>query len=93
MEWLAKLAIEEAGLGGLVCSPLEVEGLRRFIPSTIQLVVPGIRAATDGKQDQKRTLSAREAMDAGADWLVIGRPIYAASDPCAAVEAILATLN
>jgi len=56
------------------------------------LVTPGIRAGLQaGRDDQKRTLSASEALAAGADWLVIGRPIYGAADPGAAVREILAS--
>lgn len=92
VERLANLAVR-AGLRGLVCSPLEIADLRQFLPREIQLVTPGIRAENDRSDDQKRTLSPREAMDAGASWLVIGRPIYAAENPRAAAEKILATLR
>jgi orotidine-5'-phosphate decarboxylase len=91
VERLAQLAAR-AGLRGLVCSPLEVTGLRQSLPRDMQFVTPGIRTGTDAAGDQKRTLSAREAIDAGASWLVIGRPIYAAADPRAAAEAILKTV-
>jgi orotidine-5'-phosphate decarboxylase len=91
VERLASLAIR-AGLRGLVCSPLEIAALRQSLPQKIQLVTPGIRAGTEKADDQKRTLSARQAIEAGATWLVIGRPIYAAENPVAAAEAILATL-
>jgi orotidine-5'-phosphate decarboxylase len=92
VEHLAQLAAR-AGLRGLVCSPLEVAGLRVSLPREMQFVTPGIRAGTDAAGDQKRTLSAREAIDAGASWLVIGRPIYAAANPRAAAESILETLR
>ncbi len=91
VERLALLATH-CGLGGLVCSPLELVFLRQIVPPTIQLVTPGIRLANATKDDQQRTLSPREAIDAGADWLVIGRPIYAAKNPRAAAEEILASL-
>ena len=91
VERLALLAVK-AGLRGLVCSPLEIAMLRRILPREIQLVTPGIRGPGDATGDQKRTLSAREAMDAGASWLVIGRPIYAAENPRAAAEGILASI-
>jgi orotidine-5'-phosphate decarboxylase len=91
VERLAALAVQ-AGLRGLVCSPLEIAGLREIVPRQMQLVIPGIRAGTSPTDDQKRTLTAGEAMAAGANWLVIGRPICAAKDPCAAAEQILATL-
>lgn len=92
VERLASLAVK-SGLRGLVCSPLELVGLRQILPSHIQLVTPGIRGPGDAAGDQKRTLSAAEAMAAGASWLVIGRPIYAASDPKAAAERIFASLK
>jgi len=92
VERLASLAVR-AGLRGLVCSPLEVAGLRSMIPAEIQLVTPGIRPADQKRDDQKRTLSPPEALAAGADWLVIGRPICAAENPRAAAEKILASLD
>ena len=92
VERLATLAAK-SGLRGLVCSPLEITGLRQILPKEIQLVTPGIRTGAEKSDDQKRTLTPREAMDAGASWLVIGRPIYAAENPRAAAEAILDTLR
>jgi orotidine-5'-phosphate decarboxylase len=92
VERLANLAVK-AGLRGLVCSPLELAGLRQSLPGKMQLVTPGIRTSEDASDDQKRTLSAKEALDAGANWLVIGRPIYAAKNPREAAEKILASLN
>jgi orotidine-5'-phosphate decarboxylase len=59
----------------------------------LQLVTPGIRTGAEKPDDQKRTLTPREALAAGADWLVIGRPIYTAPDPRAAAEAILGSLR
>jgi len=91
VERLAGLA-SNAGLRGLVCSPLEITALRQLLPSNVQLVTPGIRSGADKADDQKRTLSAKEAIEAGANWLVIGRPIYAAENPRAAAEKILQSL-
>jgi orotidine-5'-phosphate decarboxylase len=91
VERLTALAVK-AGLSGLVCSPLEVAGLRQILPSRIKLVTPGIRAPGQASDDQKRTLSPAEALAAGADWLVIGRPICGAKNPRAAAEEILASL-
>ena len=88
---LAKLAVS-SGLRGLVCSPLEVVELRRILPREIQLVTPGIRPADSATDDQKRTLTPKEAIAVGADWLVIGRPIYSAKDPRKAAEQILESL-
>jgi orotidine-5'-phosphate decarboxylase len=92
VERLAQLAVA-AGLRGLVCSPLEIVALRQLLPEQIQLVTPGIRTGAEKADDQKRTLTPREAMHAGANWLVIGRPIYAAEDPRAAAEKIFASLH
>jgi len=91
VERLAGLA-SKAGLRGLVCSPLEITALRQLLPSNVQLVTPGIRSGTEKADDQKRTLSAKEAIQAGANWLVIGRPIYAAENPRAAADKILQSL-
>jgi orotidine-5'-phosphate decarboxylase len=91
VERLATLAVK-SGLRGLVCSPLEITALRQILPPEIQLVTPGIRTGAEKADDQKRTLSPREAIQAGASWLVIGRPIYAAENPRAAAEKILAAL-
>ena len=90
VERLASLAVK-AGLRGLVCSPLEIAGLRQILPPRVQLITPGIRTGAEKADDQKRTLTPREAIDAGANWLVIGRPIYAAENPRAAAEKILAS--
>jgi len=92
VERLANLAVR-AGLRGLVCSPLEIVGLKQILPSHVQLVTPGIRTGPEKADDQKRTLTPREAMDAGANWLVIGRPIYAAENPRLAAEKILQSLG
>lgn len=92
VERLAVLAAE-SGLRGLVCSPLEVVALRRLVPEELQLVTPGIRTADSRNDDQKRTLSPKEALGAGANWLVIGRPIYAAENPVAAAEQILKSIQ
>jgi orotidine-5'-phosphate decarboxylase len=83
VERLAKLAVE-AGADGIVCSPKEVAHLRRVLPSGVKLVIPGIRPGNAVKDDQERTAAAGEAVRAGADYLVVGRPITAAKDPRAA---------
>ena len=81
----------EAGLDGIVCSGAEVAAARERWPAGF-LVVPGVRPAGGPAGDQKRTVTPREALDAGASILVIGRPITAADDPDAAARAIAATL-
>jgi orotidine-5'-phosphate decarboxylase len=86
---LARLAAL-AGVTGLVCSPHEIELIRQQLQEPMKLVTPGVRSAKDGAQDQKRTLSAPEALKRGANHLVIGRPITKASDPVAATLALLA---
>ena len=92
VERLAGLAVK-AGLRGLVCSPLEIVALRKILPAQVQLVTPGIRTGAEKADDQKRTLTPREAIAAGSSWLVIGRPIYAAENPRAAAEKILESLK
>ena len=89
---LAELALS-AGAGGLVCSPLEVAKVRAEFGSSDEggpvLVVPGIRPGGSDRGDQRRTLGPREAIEAGADLIVVGRPITHASDPASAAESIL----
>ncbi|MGA3007440.1 MAG: orotidine-5'-phosphate decarboxylase [Opitutaceae bacterium] len=88
---LARLAAE-AGLRGLVCSPLEVSLLRTQFPD-LQLITPGIRpAGGTGGDDQKRTLAPAEAARAGANYIVVGRPILKAKDPAYAARSILEEL-
>lgn len=89
---LAKLATA-AGLCGLVCSPQEIAPLREMLPAEVQLVIPGIRPAGSASGDQKRVMTPADAITAGADWLVIGRPIYAAGNPREAAEAIRESLG
>lgn len=85
---LATMA-SKAGLTGLVCSPQEVSMIRQKISSTITLVTPGIRGAGDAAGDQKRTLSASEAIQQGSSYLVVGRPITQAASPRDAAQKIL----
>ena len=89
---LANMA-NKAGLRGLVCSAREVAELRQMLPPSTQLVTPGIRTEAAPPDDQKRTLTPREAISLGANWLVIGRPICAAENPRAAAEKILASVG
>jgi len=89
---LANMA-NKTGLRGLVCSPLELVELRQMVPASMQLVTPGIRIDSAVGDDQKRTLTPREAIQAGASWLVIGRPIYQSENPREAAEQILQSLG
>ena len=88
---LAGLA-EQAGLDGLVCSAQEAGLLKKQWPAG-QLVTPGIRPAGSAQDDQKRILTPVQAMQAGSDYLVIGRPITQAADPAQALSDILAELG
>ena len=92
VERLARLA-EQSGLDGVICSPHEIARLRRVLKPTSVLMVPGIRPAGSEAGDQKRMMTPKEAMEAGATHLVIGRPITAAPDPAAAARAIAADLG
>jgi orotidine-5'-phosphate decarboxylase len=89
---LAVLAVE-AGARGLVCSPQEVAAVRAEVGPDVTLITPGIRPAGSSADDQARTATPEQALRAGADLLVIGRPITAAPDPGAAAAAIAAPLR
>jgi orotidine-5'-phosphate decarboxylase len=90
---LARLA-HEAGCAGVVASPLEVAAIRRELGPDVLVVTPGIRPAVAGVEgdDQKRTATPRAARAAGADLIVVGRPLRDAPDPAAAARAIAAEL-
>jgi orotidine-5'-phosphate decarboxylase len=83
---------KSADLDGVVCSPQEVAMLRQACGKGFLLVVPGIRPAGAAIGDQKRVQTPRAAIEAGADYLVIGRPITEAPEPAAAARAILAEI-
>ncbi|HVI53062.1 MAG TPA: orotidine-5'-phosphate decarboxylase [Candidatus Sulfotelmatobacter sp.] len=84
---LASLAVS-AGVDGIVCSPHEVGHLRALLGADVALVIPGIRPAWAAANDQKRVLTPKEAVDKGADVLVIGRPITADANPAEAARRI-----
>lgn len=80
---------KDIGIGGVVCSPREAEMVRAIIGKKMAIVTPGIRPAGAARGDQKRVMGPREALEAGASHLVVGRPITAAPDPAEAATAIL----
>jgi orotidine-5'-phosphate decarboxylase len=80
------------GVDGLVCSPEEAAALRQIIGRSMSLVTPGIRPAGTASGDQKRIMTPQRAIAAGADYLVVGRPVVEAADPKAAAEAIQAEI-
>ena len=89
VERLAALA-QQAALDGVVASPQEIEAIRAICGERFAIVTPGIRGAGDAKGDQNRTATAAGALQAGASYLVVGRPIIAASDPRGAAQRIAA---
>jgi len=93
---LAAARAEQArdiGVDGLVCSGEEAASLRSIAGAKMVLVTPGIRPAGTEAGDQKRVMTAAAAVAAGADYLVVGRPILAAADPKAAAQAIVAEIE
>jgi orotidine-5'-phosphate decarboxylase len=85
---LARLA-KKAGMDGVVASPLEVGAVRRACGKDFLIVTPGVRPAAASHGDQSRVATPSEAVRAGADYIVVGRPITAARDPRAAAQSIL----
>ncbi len=82
----------DSGVDGLVCSPQEAAAVRAIVGNKLALVTPGVRPAGAAAGDQKRIATPAAAIAAGADYLVVGRPIIAAADPKAAAEAIVAEI-
>jgi orotidine-5'-phosphate decarboxylase len=82
----------DIGVDGIVCSAAEASMLRPIIGTAMQLVTPGIRPSGSDSGDQKRIMTPAEAIAAGADYLVVGRPILAADDPRASAQAIVAEI-
>lgn len=89
---LARMAAQ-AGLDGVVASPREIKLLRRGIEKKFIIVTPGIRPADAPSDDQKRTMSAKEAIAQGADYLVVGRPVTQAKEPLSAAQKIISELE
>ena len=85
---LARLA-ETSGLDGIVCSPREIQMIRGASGRGFKIVTPGIRVPGQSVDDQQRTATPPEAFAAGADYIVVGRPVTGAPDPRAAIEAML----
>ena len=88
---LARLS-QQAGLDGVVCSPLEAAAVRAELGPDFRLVTPGVRPVFAASGDQKRVMTPAQALAVGADYLVIGRPITAAAEPMAALAAIEAEI-
>jgi orotidine-5'-phosphate decarboxylase len=87
------LLAQKSGVDGVVASPQEIGIIRQRCGERFLIVTPGIRHPSDKKDDQKRTLTPREAIEAGADYLVIGRPIKEAKDPIEAVQKIVEDIS
>lgn len=89
---LANLAAK-CGIEAIVASPREIAGLRRELGAEMKIITPGVRPQWAAADDQKRVMTPREALDAGADYLVVGRPITAHASPREAIRQILAELS
>lgn len=89
---LALLA-EECGIDGVVCSPHEIQLIRKAVKSSFRIVVPGIRMANQSLNDQQRAATPRDAITAGADYIVVGRAVTDELDPRAALEQIIASIQ
>ena len=89
---LSTLAFK-CGLDGIVCAPLEIDMIKKIYGNKLKLIVPGIRETHDDANDQKRTLTVKEAFNAGGDVIVIGRPIVESDSPAESAEAIQKSLK
>lgn len=87
------LSAKESGLDGVVCSAQEANQLNKDCGEQFTLVTPGIRTVSTTDDDQRRTLTARQALDQGSHYLVIGRPIAQSSNPLVALESFIAELQ
>ena len=82
----------KAGIGGIVCSPLEISAIRESFDEKLRIVTPGVRPIWAAAGDQKRVMTPAEAVAAGSDWLVIGRPITASENPKEAYAKVVAEI-
>lgn len=89
---LAMLA-KQAGLDGVVASPLEIKAIRKKCGKDFIILTPGIRPSWAGSNDQKRIMTPKEALKAGADYIVIGRPVTAHPDPVQAAKMVLEEIS
>lgn len=92
VENLSKLAFD-CGMDGIVCSPKEIKKIKETYGPKLKVIVPGIRNDTGNADDQKRTLSAKEAIDFGADIIVVGRPITSAESPANAAKTFIQSIK
>jgi len=88
VEKLAKMA-KDSGLDGVISSPHEAGGIKRDLGENFLVVTPGVRPAWAEAHDQKRVMTPKEALSSGADFIVVGRPVYASPDPKGAAERII----
>jgi orotidine-5'-phosphate decarboxylase len=88
---MARLA-ESSGLDGIVCSPHEIQMIRRWVGPHFKIVTPGIRMPGQNAHDQERTSTPRDAIASGADYIVVGRAVTGAADPRAALEQVIHSL-
>jgi orotidine-5'-phosphate decarboxylase len=87
------LLTKEAGMDGVVASPHEVADIREACGRRFVIVTPGIRPAAASRNDQQRVMTPRDAVRAGVDYIVVGRPIVEAKDPVTAARAIVAEME
>ncbi len=84
---------KEAGIDGLIASPMEAEALKKQVGGSLLIVTPGVRPAGSAAGDQKRVMTPGEAIKAGADHIVVARPVIASDDPKTAAQAIVAEIE
>ncbi|WP_428686771.1 orotidine-5'-phosphate decarboxylase [Roseibium sp.] len=82
-----------AGMGGIVCAATESERMRTILGNDLVIVTPGIRPAGSAAGDQRRVMTPEDAIRAGSDYLVVGRPVNQAADPAAAADAVVAEIE